>query len=397
VKGALEKEKILSLTKKPPIPLRRYHEKLQFDNASPLPKRRTRFISDKEICTLEAPGIADNYYTSVIDWGASNVIGVALKEELYVWREKTNGARKPKLLTTLANEEPITSVLVGEPNCVIIGSENGHLDVWDIERGLQLRSLLGHTNRIATLDQHHHVLSSGSRDSRIIHWDLRTREAKICVIDSQHQHEVCAIKWNADGSVLASGGVDEALCLWSMSTRSLEAKIESAHSSTIKALAWCPWQSNILASGAGIGDKCIKFWQSYTHSLLDSVETCAQISALQWCAPTRELISAHGYSTNTITVWRYPQMKPIARLSGHTSRVLGMAMSPDQRIIVSASADETLKYWCIRPDISSSLSSHSRHHHHFLYERPSTPRHTNRLVSMLYATSTRKKWILTPE
>lgn len=350
INGALEKEKILSLTKKPPKPMRRYHEKLQLDELSPLSKRKPRFVSDKEIRTISAPGIGDDYYTSIIDWCAtSNVIGIALKDALYVWREKTNGTREPRLLTTLIDEERITSVLVGEPNAVFIGSESGRLQVWDIERGLQVRTLTGHASRIATLHQHCHMLSSGSRDTSIIHWDLRIREAQICAIEGQHDREVCSIKWNDDGSILASGGVDKALCLWSMRTRSCEKKIESAHEATVKALAWCPWQSNLLASGAGIDDKCIKFWQTHSHILLDSIETNAQISALQWCTPTKEIISAHGYSTNTITVWRYPTLQPVAHLSSHTARVLGIAISPDQRVLLSASADETLKYWCIRP------------------------------------------------
>ena len=32
-------------------------------------------------------------------------------------------------------------------------------------------------------------------------------------------------------------------------------------------------------------------------------------------------------------------------LNGHTSRVLGMAMSPDEETVVSIGADETLRFW----------------------------------------------------
>ena len=42
-----------------------------------------------------------------------------------------------------------------------------------------------------------------------------------------------------------------------------------------------------------------------------------------------ELVSTHGYSQNEINVWKLPMMKKIATLSGHTYRVLYIAMSAD--------------------------------------------------------------------
>lgn len=353
-KGALEKEKMLSLTKKPKTPLLRFHEKLQRIESSPVPLSKKKTKEHQEINTtetriLDAPGICNDYYSSIMDWGVySNMVGVALGSDLYVWKEIRGGVREPTLLTTLANDEKVMSVLMGHDNYVMIGTEEGRIEVWDFARELQIRTLRGHTAHIGTLDQHQHILSSGSRDTSIINWDLRMREAQICQITHQHTREVCVLKWNANGSLLASGGTDEALCLWSMTNRALEKKIESAHRATIKALAWCPLQSNLLASGAGTDDGCIKFWQTHSHTLLDTINTGAQISALRWCESGSQLISAHGYSSNEIVLWRYPTMRPLARLSSHTGRVLGIALSPDQSTLLSASADETLRYWQIR-------------------------------------------------
>ena len=38
-------------------------------------------------------------------------------------------------------------------------------------------------------------------------------------------------------------------------------------------------------------------------------------------------------------------MTKIAELTGHTSRVLHLATSPDGCTVVSAAADETLRFW----------------------------------------------------
>lgn len=44
-------------------------------------------------------------------------------------------------------------------------------------------------------------------------------------------------------------------------------------------------------------------------------------------------------------------MMKLAELTGHTSRVLQIAMSPDGSTVMSAAADETLRLWnCFAPD-----------------------------------------------
>jgi len=42
-------------------------------------------------------------------------------------------------------------------------------------------------------------------------------------------------------------------------------------------------------------------------------------------------------------------MERIAELTGHTSRVLYLSMSPDGETIVTGAGDETLRFWNIFP------------------------------------------------
>jgi len=121
----------------------------------------------------------------------------------------------------------------------------------------------------------------------------------------------------------------------------------TAHKAAVKALAWCPWHKSLLASGGGTADGMIRFWNSSTGTCLNAVDTRAQVSALQWSLHDRELVSSHGYSHNQLHLWRYPSMVRVAELSGHTSRILHMAQSPDGQTVVTASADETVRFWRI--------------------------------------------------
>ena len=56
-------------------------------------------------------------------------------------------------------------------------------------------------------------------------------------------------------------------------------------------------------------------------------------------------VSTHGYSQNQILVWKYPSLVQVAKLTGHSYRVLYLAMSPDGEAIVTGAGDETLRFW----------------------------------------------------
>jgi cell division cycle protein 20 (cofactor of APC complex) len=117
------------------------------------------------------------------------------------------------------------------------------------------------------------------------------------------------------------------------------------HKAAVKALDWCPFYRGLLASGGGTADRCIKFWNSSSGAILNSIDTGSQVCSIVWSKHQRELCSSHGYSENQLILWKYPSMTKIKELKGHTARVLNMEMSPDGASVVSAAADETLRFW----------------------------------------------------
>jgi len=66
---------------------------------------------------------------------------------------------------------------------------------------------------------------------------------------------------------------------------------------------------------------------------------------LAWSKNSNELVSTHGYSQNQIIIWKYPSMQQVVSLTGHTYRVLYLAMSPNGEIVVTGAGDETLRFW----------------------------------------------------
>ncbi|CAJ2644370.1 unnamed protein product [Trifolium pratense] len=52
-------------------------------------------------------------------------------------------------------------------------------------------------------------------------------------------------------------------------------------------------------------------------------------------------------------VWKYPSLAKVATLTGHSMRVLYLAMSPDGQTIVTGVGDETLRFWNVFPSMKT--------------------------------------------
>lgn len=345
----MNRTRILAFKNKPPAPV----EAITCDCSSAAvqhskPKTR-RYIPQTSERTLDAPDLVDDYYLNLLDWGSSNVLAIALGNTLYLW-DASDGATS-ELVTLDEENGPVTSVKwAPDGRHIAVGLNNSDVQLWDSTANRQLRTLRGgHRSRVGALDWNNHILTTGGMDGLIINNDVRVRAPIVDTYRGHHQ-EVCGLRWSASGQQLASGGNDNLLHIWDRSMASSNSptqwlhKLED-HRAAVKALAWCPFQGNLLASGGGGGDRCIKFWNTHTGACLNSVDTGSQVCSLLWNNNERELLSSHGFTQNQLTLWKYPSMVKIAELTGHTSRVLFMAQSPDGCTVASAAGDETLRFW----------------------------------------------------
>lgn len=94
-----------------------------------------------------------------------------------------------------------------------------------------------------------------------------------------------------------------------------------------------------------MADRKVCLWNAARGKLLRAHDVDSQVTALLWGHSERELLTAHGYSQNQVSLWRYPTLSKAADLRGHHGRLLGLAQSPDGSLLCSASADETLRLW----------------------------------------------------
>ncbi|KAI5054130.1 hypothetical protein GOP47_0030023 [Adiantum capillus-veneris] len=291
---------------------------------------------------LDAPELVDDYYLNLLDWSSKNVLAVALGTAVYLWDAESGAISQ--LMQTSDDDDYVTSIAwAADGKHIAIGINSTEVQIWDACKGSQVRRMAGHTARVGSLAWNGPTLSSGGRDSRIINHDVRARDHIISVLKG-HNQEVCGLSWSLSGQQLASGGNDNLLHIWDVASTDYLYRL-CDHQAAVKALAWCPFQANVLASGGGTADRCIKLWNTQKGTCLSSLDTQSQVCALVWSKHYKEILSSHGYSKNQLCLWRYPSMVKIAELTGHTARVLHMAQSPEGATVVSAAADETLRFW----------------------------------------------------
>jgi cell division cycle protein 20 (cofactor of APC complex) len=161
-----------------------------------------------------------------------------------------------------------------------------------VETETLIRTLKGHSNRVSSSAFTYGMLFTGSKDTKIIGHDYRSQN-NIVMKFQGHRGEVCGLKHDACG--LASGSNDNQAIIWDLNTAKIRYQL-LGHKAAVKALAWCPWQRNLLATGGGSSDQTMRFWNIETGKIINTVNTESQVCSLIWNKNDKEILSSHGFS-----------------------------------------------------------------------------------------------------
>ena len=247
----------------------------------------------------------------------NNHMAVALFDNLYIWN--AGDGSLTELFSKQSDDEYVSCVRwVTEGNILAVGDSESKVELWDVPNSKRMRIMGGHVDRISTLDWNNHILASGSRSGHVFLHDVRIADHHIATLAS-HTQEVCGMSWSPDQKFLATGGNDNLVLIWDQRNTNDPLYAFNAHQAAIKAMAFCPWQPRTLATGGGTVDRTIKFWNISSGNMLQSIDTGSQVSALVWSSEDyKEIVSAHGFSHNQLTVWKYPSMAKVADLQVST-------------------------------------------------------------------------------
>lgn len=187
---------------------------------------------------------------------------------------------------------------------------------------------------------------------------------------------IYAIAFTPDNQIMVSGGNDRIITLRNLKNGKI-IRTFNEHSGSIYALSISS-DGQTLVSGSR--DKTLKVWHLHTITTYNSNSTnrligdglidtltghSDSINAVS-ISPNGKIIVS-GSEDNTIKLWDLNTGECLATLEGHEAGVRAVAISPDGQLLVSGSADNTIKLWQlpsvenepICPDPIYTLTGHS--------------------------------------
>jgi len=129
-------------------------------------KNYTRKINKHPVKVLDAPALQDDFYLNLLDWSVENYMIVGLATSVYMWN--ANNSRVTKLCDLgICNQ--VSSVGTSpKDSLAAIGTNNGEVQIWDLNKIKRINLLTGHSLRVGTIAWNSTILSTGSRDQIIL-------------------------------------------------------------------------------------------------------------------------------------------------------------------------------------------------------------------------------------
>ena len=225
---------------------------------------------------------------------------------------------------------------------IITCSNDASLRLWDRESGAQVGSNWqddGDQEPVITiaLSPNGKIVASGSRDGTVKVWDIERRE--VTAKWTGHTDTVWSVCWSADGMCVASGSRDGTVRVWEMESGETVLGPIKTGNWEVLAVAYSPDSSNIVSGG----DKAIEIWDTTTGERLSTLEQDSQVWSLTWTSDQKTVIA--GFRNGSIGIFNTTTWEQIAILEGHADYVNAISLLQNDRLLASASHDETARLW----------------------------------------------------
>ncbi len=169
-----------------------------------------------------------------------------------------------------------------------------------------------------------------------------------------HANFVNAASWSPDGMLLASSGLDGMIYIWNVVTEQKTSSISSpAGPGTVLLVKWSPADQRYIATGAT--DGVVRVWNTNTGGLyrrLDSGSSPFAVRSLAWSHDGKRI----ALTSDRLQIWDVESGQRLFQLEGHVGITEAVAWSPDDRRLVSAGNDGTIKIW----DTSAGMLLHTQ-------------------------------------
>ncbi len=274
----------------------------------------------------------------------------ALSSSIGLWIYDVYTGEEIALLTEYPSD---FTVIASSPDGNMLASAYENvISLLDIRTGTQTARLTEHTENITTLvfSPDSKTLASASEDNTIRLWNATTGTLLLLPL-SEHTGDVTCIAFSPDSQMLASGSTDKTIRLWSTTTGEHIATLEEqisfgtvthqGHTNTVTAVTFSS-DGGTLASGGA--DNTIRLWNISTreHETILTGHT-DQVTAIAFSSDSTMLAS--GSADDTILLWNTSTKKHLDTLEGHEYDVKTLAFSLDGETLASGDNSNTVRLW----------------------------------------------------
>ena len=255
----------------------------------------------------------------------------------------------PKVATK-SPTKPIHSAAATTDGKLVALGRYGSVEIVDATAGKATRTITGIDGKVSSIvfsqDSGSLFVAAGVPGVSGVAYQFSVADGKQIRSFQGHTDALYTLALSPDGMTLATGGYDQKIRLWDISTGK-EKAILKGHNGCINGLSFRP-DGKVLASASA--DRTVKLWDATNGSRLDtfSQPTKEQFTVL-FSKDGKSLLA--GGADNRIRHWSISEKalegsNPLLDTKfAHEGAVLGLALSPDGKSLISTAADKTLKLW----------------------------------------------------
>ena len=280
------------------------------------------------------------------------------------------------LLHTIPHARAVKSVAFSsDASCLVSGSSDGIVRIWNTTTGELESQLEGHTGRVLSVAFSHNgrFIASGSEDTTVRLWN--TTMCDIAHVLMGHKRGVMSVAISKDDKFVVSGSDDTTVRIWNTATGELLRELKG-HSDMVKSVAVSP-DCQHVASGS---NRELKIWKTDGHFERDLVSFLSRwVTGLAYSHDGQRIVSCShfctvwstagrplpepdvnirnpssiayapdgivcGHKDGTVTIWN-TDTNTTYMLDGHSGKVTSVAVSFDGSRIASGSNDKAVKIW----------------------------------------------------
>jgi WD40 repeat protein len=247
------------------------------------------------------------------------------------------------LAAPVADDIGLTHSVAYSPDGQLIASarEDG-VFVWDSKTGhaISVGALPGSSGpmQAVAFDRTIPLLAAGGADGTVALWSTDT--LRLLRSLSGSTGKVISVAFSSDGHLVGAGGDDNIVRLWDPVTGRPDRTLTDS-TGAVLAIAFSPAQHLIAAGGV---DKSLYIWDTDTGGLRRKVTTPAPILAVAFSPDGRRIVT--GGNDKTVRVWDTDSGRPaMDAMIGHSGEVINVAFRPDGRLISSVGREGQVRLW----------------------------------------------------